>query len=352
MNRDQIIKTFNPNNVGLKNGHFIGLPFDEKNAQIILFPVNWDVTVSYNDGTSTGPDNILAASGQLDLEDSDVKDAWKIGIFMKKPSQKCFRESEKNRKKALKYIEKLESGETPEKNSAMLKILQEVNQSCNELNFWVEKKTVKLLDKGKLVGLIGGDHSTPLGYIKALASRHEEFGILTIDAHMDQRKAYEGFIYSHASIFYNVIHEVKQVKNIVHAGIRDFCEEERILAESNERINVFYDHDIKQRQFEGEKFKAIVKDIIDKLPQKVYISFDIDGLRPNLCPHTGTPVPGGFEFEEAVYILRSLVHSGRTIIGFDLCETAALGNEWDGNVAARLAYKLSNLMGKSNHISQ
>lgn len=350
MNRDQIIKTFNPNNVGLKNGRFIGLPFDEENAQIILFPVNWDVTVSYSDGTATGPSNILSASNQLDLEDTDVEDAWKMGIFMKKASQKCLKESEKMRKKAVKYIENLEMGEIPDENQAMAKLLDEVNESCINLVEWVHRKTSKLIEKGKLVGLIGGDHSSPLGYIKALADKHGDFGILTIDAHMDQRKAYEGFTYSHASIFYNVINEVEKVSKIVHAGIRDYCEEEKVLARESKRIEVFYDHEIKQRQFEGESFKNIVEDIIRHLPQKVYISFDIDGLKPNLCPNTGTPVPGGFEYEEAVYILKAVVDSGRVIIGFDLCETAAEGNEWDGNVAARLAYKMCNLMGKSNNL--
>src|SRR5690606_38119969 len=199
-------------------------------------------------------------------------------------------------------------------------ILDEVNESCVKMIEWVQSKTSKLLAKGKMVGLIGGDHSSPLGYIKALAEKHEAFGILTLDAHMDQRKAYEGFTYSHASIFYNVINEVEKVSKIVHVGIRDYCEEEKVLASDNSRIKVFYDHEIKSRQYSGESFKNIVDDIIQNLPQKVYISFDIDGLKPNLCPNTGTPVPGGFEYEEAVFILKTLVDSGRQIIGFDLCE--------------------------------
>ncbi|MFA5533390.1 MAG: arginase family protein, partial [Mariniphaga sp.] len=86
-------------------------------------------------------------------------------------------------------------------------------------------------------------------------------------------------------------------------------------------------------------------EIIEKLPEQVYISFDIDGLDPKLCPHTGTPVPGGLDFPEAVYLLKRLTESGRRIIGFDVCETG--NNEWDANVAARIIYKICNLTGRS-----
>lgn len=350
MNRKEIIKAFDPNNVGLKNGNFIGLPFDEASAQIILMPVNWDATVSYKDGTSTGPQNILHASSQLDLEDYDVTDAWKYGIFMRPSSLYWLKSNAKTRKKAIEYIDKLEAGFSAETDSKLQKKLDYVNEKCEELLEWVEFETEKLLGRGKMVGLIGGDHSTPLGYIKALSKKEGEFGILTIDAHFDQRKAYEDFTYSHASIFHNVLALVPEVTKITHIGIRDYCDSEKIKAAEDNRINVLYDADLKNRQFAGETFKSIIESTIAELPEKVYISFDIDGLKPELCPNTGTPVPGGLEFHEAVFILNAVVNSGRKIIGFDLSETGAIGNEWDGNVAARIVYKLCNLMGKSNNL--
>jgi agmatinase len=89
--------------------------------------------------------------------------------------------------------------------------------------------------------------------------------------------------------------------------------------------------------------------MIATLPQKVYVSFDIDALDPKLCPNTGTPVAGGFELEQAFYILEELVKSGRTIIGADINEVAPGENEWDANVGARLLYRLCNLTAKSNH---
>ena len=89
----------------------------------------------------------------------------------------------------------------------------------------------------------------------------------------------------------------------------------------------------------------LCREIINHLPEKVYISFDIDGLDPKLCPNTGTPVPGGLELEQVYCLFRELVNSGREIIGFDVCEVGDA--EWDGNVGARIVYKLANLLDLS-----
>jgi len=183
-----------------------------------------------------------------------------------------------------------------------------------------------------------------LGYLKALAQTHESFGILQIDAHMDLREAYEGFTYSHASIFYNAL-KLPQVEQLVQVGIRDFCDEElNLVNNSDGRVKVFYDHDIKDSAFNGIQWDSYCEEIIDELPDKVYLSFDIDGLDPKLCPNTGTPVPGGLSFREAIYLIKKVVESGRTIIGADLCEVAGQGHSWDGNVGARILYKMAGLI--------
>ena len=106
------------------------------------------------------------------------------------------------------------------------------------------------MNKGKKVVLLGGDHSTPLGYYEALASQHENFGILHLDAHMDLRIAYEQFAYSHASIMYNAL-KLPQISKIVQVGIRDFCEEEvGVVKSENGRVLVHTDSDIKKQLFE------------------------------------------------------------------------------------------------------
>jgi agmatinase len=345
MSREDAIKNFDPSGVGINNGNFIGLPFDEENAQIVLLPVPWDVTVSFTDGTSTGPQNILESSTQLDLFDPKVRDAWKMGIYFRKNDETLAAKGKVLRVKAKKYIEQLESGKSLD--AKMKAILDEINEGCEAMNQWVEKNVLELINKGKLVGLIGGDHSTPLGYMRALAQKHKAFGVLHIDAHYDLRKAYEGFTYSHASVFRNAS-QLKQIKQFVHVGIRDYCQEEfDFVAASKGRNLVYSDNFIQGKTFKGHYFKNICEEMIASLPEKVYISFDIDGLLPYLCPNTGTPVPGGLEFNQAVYLIKRVVKSGRTIIGFDVVETAGTGNDWDGNVAARLVYKIANLAGKS-----
>jgi agmatinase len=337
---------FNPSGVGLKNGNFIGLPFNGKTARMVLLPVPWDVTVSYGEGTAWGPGVIRDASTQLDLFDSDVENAWQLGIFMLPEDEALLKIRKELRLQSSSYIHFLEKGGNVTEELSMRKALDEINSGCLRMNERVFEQSKVLLDAGKLVGIVGGDHSVPLGFIKALAEKHEEFGILQIDAHLDLRNSYEGFTFSHASVFYNVLQE-KAVSKLVQVGIRDFCEEEMKIVESDEeRISVFFNQELKENGFNGKTWNVQCGEIVEELPELVYVSFDIDGLDPKLCPNTGTPVPGGLDFQEAVFLLKKVVESGRKIIGFDVCETG--NNEWDANVAARIIYKLCNLTGRSN----
>ncbi len=335
-------KDFNPNGVGLKNGNFIGLPFNENTAEVVLFPVPWDVTVSYGEGTAEAPEKILEASSQLDLFDLDVKDAWKRGIYFQPVSEAVMKIRNQLRPKAVRYIDFLENGGVVSENAEMQQTLTEINEQCEAMNFFVYRETKKLLDAGKIVGLIGGDHSTPLGYLTALTEKYERFGVVQIDAHLDLRNAYEGFTYSHASVFYNAV-QMPEIKKLAQIGIRDCCDEEVELTENNDRIEVHFDQQLKDEQFKGATWDEQCDEIISELPGNIYISFDVDGLDPKLCPQTGTPVPGGLEYNQVVFLFKKILESGRRIIGFDVCET---GNaEWDANVAARIIYKLCCLAG-------
>jgi agmatinase len=336
---------FDPNGVGLKNGNFIGLPFTENTANVILIPVPWDVTVSYREGTAYAPQAILDASAQLDLFDADVENAWRLGIYMQPVDEKLLARRVEMRPKATKCIDFIESGGTILLDNGMKALQNEVNYNSQIVNDLVYANTKLQLENDKLVGIIGGDHSVPLGCLKALSEKYPDFGILQIDAHLDLRNSYEGFTYSHASIFHNAL-KINEISKLVQVGIRDYCEEEvgKIRMEGD-RVKVFYDRDLKEGRFAGENWCSQCDAIVAALPDHVYISFDIDGLDPTLCPKTGTPVPGGLDFSEAVFLLKKVVESGRKIIGFDLCEVG--NNEWDANVGARLIYKMSNLMGRS-----
>jgi agmatinase len=148
---------------------------------------------------------------------------------------------------------------------------------------------------------------------------------------------------------FNALQETPGLKKLVQVGIRDYCEDEVELIEAQkDRVTCFFDKNIKERQFEGENWKKICEDIVSRLPQQVFISFDIDGLDPKLCPHTGTPVQGGFETEQIFYLLKMIHQSGKRILGFDLNEVGVSHNEWDENVGARVLFKLCNLLVASN----
>ncbi|HUS63859.1 MAG TPA: arginase family protein, partial [Kofleriaceae bacterium] len=216
------------------------------------------------------------------------------------------------------------------------------NELGARLNDWLRREVDAWLDRGRLVGVVGGDHAAPLGAIQALARRHPGLGVLHVDAHADLRDAYEGFTWSHASIMFNVVREA-DVGRLVQVGIRDLCEAEAdLIRGSGGRVVTHFDAELKARQYDGEAWGAQCARIVADLPRDVYVSFDIDGLDPTLCPHTGTPVPGGLQFAEAAALVAAVVKSGRRIVGFDLCEVAPGpdGDEWDANVGMRLLYKL------------
>jgi agmatinase len=146
---------------------------------------------------------------------------------------------------------------------------------------------------------------------------------------------------------FNVISRIPEVERLVQVGIRDFSEAEATLSDgSGGRIVTHYDADLVARAFDGETWGKATARIVLDLPKQVYVSFDIDGLDPTLCPHTGTPVPGGLSFNQAIALLAAVVKSGRTIVGVDVNEVVPGldGNQWDGNVGARVLYKLIGWM--------
>ena len=336
------LDTFDPNGVGLDNGAYFGLPFTPDEARLVLISAPWDVTVSYGTGTSEAPDAIIEASMQLDLYDALSPGAWRLGIATADIDYSLLETSQRLRSDAERVIRHLEEGGSVADDAVCRKI-RRVNEGCVQMNENIRAQARAWLAQGKLVGLVGGDHSTPYGLVQALGERGEGFGILHIDAHCDLRDAYEGFEFSHASIMFNVLRDVPQVSRIAQVAVRDFSEAEAAMAASSERIATFDDLSLAAGEFRGETWDAQCRRIVGTLPAEVYVSFDIDGLTPQYCPHTGTPVPGGLTFDEAVYLLSRVVASGRRIVGFDLCEVAPApsgDDEWDANVGARMLYKL------------
>lgn len=336
--------TFDPNAPAAPDSGVYGLPHTPEEAEVVLIPVPFEATTSYGGGTANGPESIREASRQVDLYDFETGKPYEAGIAMLDDPEDVRAWNDKAKAWATPIIEA--GGE----DNTGGKALAEVNALCDRMNDWVYRTAKEWLDEGKRVGTVGGDHSVSFGAIRAHAEKYPKLGVLHLDAHADLRKAYEGFTWSHASIMQNVIERLPGVSKLVQVAIRDLCEEERALIDgSDKRIVAFYDAALASKRFDGVPWNRQVDEIVSQLPEHVYLSFDIDGLDPVLCPHTGTPVPGGLSFAEANALIAGVVRSGRRIVGFDLTEVAPdpEGGEWDGNVGARLLYKMIGWMLKS-----
>ena len=342
-------KTFDPDGVGVATGTYFGLPFEPETSELVLISAPWDVTVSYGAGTAYAPDAIIEASTQLDFHDPLAPGAWRRGIATADVDYTLLELSQRLRSDAERVIDHLEGGGSLDDDHVVRKV-RRVNEGSRTLNANIEAQAGRWLDAGKIVGLVGGDHSTPYGLIRALGARHASFGILHIDAHCDLREAYEGFEYSHASIMYNVLRDIPQVTRLVQVAVRDFSATEAALAASSERIETFDDLSLSGGRFRGETWDAQCREIVERLPEEVYVSFDIDGLTLENCPHTGTPVCGGLGFNEAIWLLDTLARSGRRIIGFDIVEVApSPEGRIDAIAGARMLWKLCGLTLKSNN---
>lgn len=326
---------FDPNSAAMYDGIF-GLPHGAEDARVVLIPVPFDATTSYREGTEQGPAAIREASLQVDLHDADTGEPWKHGIWMAPEPEEIRALNLEARAHAAPVKADGGAGDHPD-------ALKAVNAAGEKVCAWVRAQTEAQLDRGKLVGIIGGDHASPLGAILALADRHPGMGVLHIDAHADLRVAYEGFVQSHASIMHNTLARTPAISRLVQVAVRDLCEQEATaIRGSAGRIRSFHDAEIARAMFRGETFASVVDRILAELPRDVYVSFDIDGLDPSLCPNTGTPVPGGLSFQQASYLLEALATSGHRIVGFDLCEVCpgTGGDTIDAIVGARILYKL------------
>lgn len=333
------LRVIDPNAAALPDSGIFGLDDTPENARVVLFGVPWDATTSYRPGTHEGPAAILEASKQVDLFDIETGKPYEAGIAMIDDLASVAEKNVAARKDAELVIE---TAGRIEGDPKLVAALERVNRASAEVNAMVYETAKKWLDRGKIVGLVGGDHSTPFGIIQAYAEKYPGLGVLHVDAHADLRRAYEGFEWSHASIMENVHRKIPGVAKIVQFGIRDFCEEEHDrIVQSHGKIATHYDVELARARRCGE-LDDYIADAVKNLPDKIYVSFDIDGLDPTLCPHTGTPVPGGLSFHEASAIIGAAVAAKKTIVGFDVNEVAPgpEGDEWDANVGARMLYKL------------
>lgn len=272
-------------------------------AKFHVLPVPLEKTVSYGGGTASGPASIIEASQQLETWDGKSKPC-DLGIYTH-PAIDCH----------------FEDGDDVEKIIAR-----------------VATETSGILDLGAMPVGIGGEHTVTWGIIKGyLDAGVNDFGVVQIDAHADLRHAYEGDLYSHASVMKRV---VEAGVPLFQLGVRAMCEEE---IDARKEFNVTYidaDDLVPNNIMEVELPKGF--------PSKVFFTLDIDGMDPSIFPSTGTPVPGGLSWYQTLSLFESVAKQ-RQIIGFDLLEFAPIpGFHAYEFAASQLLYKMMGIVARNS----
>jgi agmatinase len=190
----------------------------------------------------------------------------------------------------------------------------------------VYKRVLSLLNDNKFPVIIGGNHTVPIGAVKAFAEYFDNLTILQLDAHSDLRQEYEGSVFNHAC----AMARAREFAPIIQVGIRSMSKDELQYVDK-ERI--FYSHELYYD-------KSLYKKAIDKLTKNVYITIDLDVFDPSLMPSTGTPEPGGPDYYEIMHFLRDVIRE-RNVVGFDLVELCpSTTNKSPDFIAAKIIYQL------------
>ncbi len=275
-----------------------------ENSKIAVLPVPYEHTTSYGQGTALGPTAIIDASHYVEFYDEEFQ------------SELCFQ-------KGIATLYPIDFQGKYDKDALDL----------------IEQTVDQLLNDGKLVVTLGGEHTISIAPIKSHFKKYPDMSILHFDAHSDLRESYENNSYSHASFMARVV-EFFGTKNITQVGIRAQCIEEAQFINKN-KINTFYAWQIR-RKIWGENWQ---KTIADTLTDNVYVTFDLDCFDPSIMPSTGTPEPNGLFYAEVLDIFYELQKQGKKIIGFDVVELAPVeGLHHPDMTAARLTYKLMHYL--------
>lgn len=338
-------KEFDPNTITPDNGCYFGISIDPESAALVLLSAPWDTTAMLRSGSSYAPDAIIEASRYVDFYEPMAPNSWQRGIATAPIDYSIQDLSHRLRPDAERII-KLhdELGMSVLDNLMYERRLRRVNEGSVEVNENIFRQASSWLNKGKIVGLVGGDQSVTYGMVRAFGYKYERLGVLHIDSRCDMQEAYQGFDFSHASTMYNILRDVPQVERFVSVGVQEFSPIEWERASSDSRVKMFTAQQMWNDQFEGATWSSIVGNIVAELPDDVYIALDINGLVNECSPNKGNLTAGGLSFHQMVYLMERIVASGRHIVGFDITEVSPnIESKIDMRIVARLLFKMCSI---------
>ena len=323
-------------------GHLFGRPCSFAEATWVVLPVPWALTASGKGGAEHAPEAILSASPNIDYALPQLEASLdKLAVHMLPISLNW----KKKHHELRPFVESYGIALQKEGASAYSKHrfwVKHIDEVCKDLRLWVQEQIAGLLQAKKSPVLLGGEHSLTAGAIDALLPYAPDMAILQLDAHMDLRPNYMGWTHSHASVMRNLLIKHKDL-HLVQVGVREYSREESLFAESlRGRVRTFYAEKLYEAYYKGKSWHNLCLDIIKPLPEKVYLSLDIDVLSPSHAPHTGTPALGGIDYNLLGYLIKQLACSGRKIMGMDLVEVVPdpRGHALDESLASQLLYRM------------
>ncbi len=263
-------------------------------AGIVILPICYENAPSYGTGSKEGPLFILNASAQLESIDEETLTKWgEAGIHTLPP---------------------LFPSSDPEKAVYEMK-----------------RAAAAVLEKNKFLLSLGGDHAISIGPIMAAAKIYPDLGVLQIDAHLDLRDTWNGSRYNHACVMRRVVEDLNLP--VVQVGIRSFSPEEAEYV-NRKKLKPFYAHNIDPSDDYWRR------KVVHSLPEKVYITIDLDGLDPSVLPGTGTPEPGGLSYRQLIKLIKA-VGKEKKVIAADINELAKIeGSQVSEYTAAKIATKI------------